>query len=224
MPEQTDTHIEKESPLMGNRFDEAAKTWDDNPSRKAMAAAVFNAIAERVQLTQDMTVMDFGCGTGNLALAMAPVVGQVQGLDSSREMIGVLREKIEHFGVRNVLAEYSESPIANQPAFAPFDLIVASMVTHHVQDLDALFNAFANWSRPGTILAIADLAPEDGSFHQSDGTIFHMGFDETTMTNLLTDHGFAPTSHDIIHTISREVDSQTKDFPIFLNVSKRKDH
>lgn len=56
----------------------------------------------RSRMSAGSVVLDVGCGTGSLALRLAPDAGHVHGLDVSREMIRIARGKAEAQGVRNV--------------------------------------------------------------------------------------------------------------------------
>lgn len=51
-----------------SHFDQAAATWDDNPSRIGLMKAVGEAILRQVQPTAEMDVLDYGCGTGLVGL------------------------------------------------------------------------------------------------------------------------------------------------------------
>lgn len=65
-------------------FDAKALSWDDNPVRRKMTQDIFRAIRRAAALSPDMDILDFGCGTGNLALLLRPYVRSVTGMDSSR--------------------------------------------------------------------------------------------------------------------------------------------
>lgn len=47
----------------------------------------------RSRMTRDDVVLDIGCGTGSLALRLAPHAAHVHGLDVSTEMIRIARDK-----------------------------------------------------------------------------------------------------------------------------------
>ena len=54
---------------MTNRFDDLAATWDDDPTRADRAGQVADAIAARIPIQRNWSVVDLGSGTGLLGLA-----------------------------------------------------------------------------------------------------------------------------------------------------------
>ena len=79
-------------------------------------------------------VLDVGCGTGTLAIAIRPHVGtgEVHGIDASPEMIQVAKEKSAKDGsgvdFRVALIEAIPFPDAS------FDLVTSSLMLHHLPD------------------------------------------------------------------------------------------
>jgi ubiquinone/menaquinone biosynthesis C-methylase UbiE len=79
-------------------------------------------------------VLDIGCGTGTLAIAIKPRVGagEVYGIDASPEMIQVAKEKSAKDGsdidFRVALIEAIPFPDA------AFDLATSSLMLHHLPD------------------------------------------------------------------------------------------
>jgi cyclopropane fatty-acyl-phospholipid synthase-like methyltransferase len=151
-------------------FDQAAATWDLAERRVALAHAVTEAIAARVPLSREQSVLDFGCGTGLVTLELGPKVGTMAGADTSPGMLKTLAEKAKAQGLTlHLLSLNTDWPTE---LGGPYDLIVSSMTLHHVPDVPALFHQFERHLQPGGQVALADLDEEDGSFHE-DGVGYH---------------------------------------------------
>jgi len=173
----------------GRDFDKAAATWDENPARVRLAGDVAQAISREVRLSADMQVLDFGCGTGLLALRLAPLVRFVTGVDRSQGMLDVLTAKIAQQNVTNVGTLHLDHDGASALT-GGYDLIVSSMTLHHIKEIDSLVRRFYELLLPGGSLCIADLDTDDGQFHQDSGGVFHNGFDRGRLRRVFADAGF----------------------------------
>lgn len=56
-------------------FNAAAATWDSNPHRVRLAVTVAETIMREVPLQERMRLLDYGCGTGLVTLALQSHVG-----------------------------------------------------------------------------------------------------------------------------------------------------
>ena len=65
------------------------------------------------------------------------------------------------------------------------DLVVSSMVLHHLPDVAAAFRRLRACLSVGGWIAVADLDAEDGSFHSDRTGVFHNGFDRQTVLEWL---------------------------------------
>jgi len=202
------------------RFDEKAAEWDANPARVALARGVVAAIRAAVPLRPDMRVMDFGAGTGLISLGLLPDVADVTAVETSEEMVRVLGEKVKVLGVANLHTFTCDVGEAALP-FGHFDLIVSSMVLHHLPDVPKVFAHVRPALRPGGWIALADLDSEDGTFHADPTGIYHNGFERVEVCRWLEEAGF-------VHTASREAYRITRPgsngvlrtYPVFLATAR----
>ncbi|WP_457596547.1 class I SAM-dependent methyltransferase [Hydrogenimonas sp.] len=199
-------------------FDERAQDWDASGRRQALAEAVYRAIVSRISLREGMRLLDFGAGTGLLTRRLLPHVGHITAVDTSEGMLRKLREAVgEESGV-----ETRKMDILDYRPGHRFDGIVSSMTMHHIEKTDALLRHLHGLLVPGGFLAVADLAPEDGSFHDHGNEgVHHFGFDEATLLETAQRVGFDDISYTIIHTVTKEPD---RHYPIFLLTATRPCH
>src|SRR6187551_1128783 len=69
-----------------------------------------NAFERKIAITRSLLrptdhILDVGCGTGSLSLRLAPFVAQAYGLDFSRAMVDIARDKARTLGVTNASFE-----------------------------------------------------------------------------------------------------------------------
>lgn len=193
------------------RFDREAATWDAEERRVLQAKGISEAIVSRCGLPAGLDVLDFGCGTGLVALALAPLVRSVTGADTSRGMLDVFERKARERGVEGVRSVLL--PAGAPPALPErFDLVVSSMALHHVPELPPLFAWFAAHLRPGGRVALADLDREDGTFHDDGAGVVHLGFDRGPFAALLEAAGFVDVALETA-TVTRKGE---RSYPIFL--------
>lgn len=129
------------------------------------ARAAFHTSAERLREVLDLAlpqaadlVLDVATGTGNTALALAPHVRHVIGLDLTREMLDQARRVTAERGVVNaewVLGDACLLPFADES----FDLFTVRAAPHHFVDVDAFLNESFRVLKPGRRAAFVDCAP-----------------------------------------------------------------
>jgi len=197
------------------QFDASAATWDEDPRRRASAAALFKAMRDRIPMHRSWHVLDYGAGTGLVTLPVAAQVASVTAVDASEGMLAVLRAKAGAAGITNLRTLHLDE---DAPSLSEsFDWILTTMVLHHVQDIPALLDRFQQWLKPNGWLSIADLEPEDGSFHGEGRSAFHHGIDPEGLTQHLTQHGFHVQYQRSVHVMQREqADGGVRAFPVFL--------
>jgi len=200
-------------------FDSKARQWDDNPVFRERGLKLAEAIRKAVPLHRQMNAIDYGCGTGLLSFPLKDELGAILMADSSGGMLDVVREKIAAQGVANMTTLQLDLLADPLPA-QRFDLIVTSMTLHHVPDTDHILHVFHDLLNPGGYLCIADLDQEDGSFHGLEVDVHH-GFDRADLSRRATRAGFADVQFQTVFSITKERESGTRDYPVFLMTARR---
>ncbi|HMK42555.1 MAG TPA: class I SAM-dependent methyltransferase [Dissulfurispiraceae bacterium] len=203
-------------------FDKEAALWDENPGRVKAAKEIAAAIMKNIDVTADMDVLDFGCGTGLVSLRLQPFVRSIVGVDSSQGMLDVIRAKIVRMNLSNIDVRHLDTDSHELPP-ARFHLIVTSMTLHHVPDVQPLLVRFHAMLMPGGRLCVADLDCDEGKFHENNTGVFHYGFDRTSLRELTAAAGF----EDIAFTTATEITKPahggaTRTFPVFLMTARKK--
>lgn len=202
-------------------FDGKARQWDDNPLFRERGLKIADAVRQAVPLNRGMTALDYGCGTGLLSFPLKDELGAILMADSSGGMLEVVNEKIAAQGVTNMTTLQLDLLAGPVPA-QRVDLIVTAMTLHHVPDTDRILSLFHDLLTPGGYLCIADLDPEDGSFHGPEVDVHH-GFDRAELGRRVAQAGFAAVQFQTVFAIAKERASGTQDYPVFLMTARRED-
>lgn len=201
-------------------FDSVAVRWDQQPRRVELARAVSIAMIRETQPDKAMRVLDFGCGTGLVTLALAPLVREVIAADSSQGMLEQLSSKLLDTGISNV-RPYLIPHDGTGTLPIPVDLVVSSMTMHHVADVDGLIKRFQAMLNPGGQLCIADLDAEDGSFHDDPTGIAHHGFCSLEMERLFSEAGFRDVHTVRVMDVEKQRGSDIQRYPVNLTTGRR---
>jgi ubiquinone/menaquinone biosynthesis C-methylase UbiE len=154
----------------------------DEQQRTAMLKETFNTVSEGYDkkalrffpdsarhmatllgLRGDEHVLDVACGTGNAALAIAPLLpkGKVTAVDFSAGMLEQARQKADAQGIRNV--EFLERDMQALGFQDRFDVAVCAFGIFFIEDMDAQLSRIASAIRPGGRIMISNF--QEGYFH-----------------------------------------------------------
>lgn len=202
-------------------FDAKAATWDEEPRRVQLAREITLSILQEVPLADHMNVLDYGCGSGLVTLGIQPHAGLIIGADSSIGMLEVLKQKIREQGIDNVATQLLDLT-SSESLHGDLDLVISTMTMHHVSDVEALVTSFVQALNPGGWLALADFETEDGSFHDDPVGVFHHGFDQSYIHNMLTRCGCINVRVIKASTV-RKLSSYGDErlYPVFLAVGQK---
>jgi ubiquinone/menaquinone biosynthesis C-methylase UbiE len=201
--------------MVMNYFDQVANMWDDNPIHFERSKAIATKILDQCLLTGKKTALEFGAGTGILSVMLSNELSHISLMDSSIEMIKIIRNKIDILQLYHLEALHFDL-VKDNFNQTKFDAIFTQMVLHHVSDIDTIFKKFYNMLNPQGVLIIADLYPEDGSFH-GPGFNGHKGFNPGDLSGKLKNIGFNEIEHDSCFNIRRVTKSgEAVYFQVFL--------
>ncbi|KAJ4287860.1 hypothetical protein N0V88_007571 [Collariella sp. IMI 366227] len=170
------------------RFNAEAVSWDSNPDVQLATTLAHKAYLSHLpapDILSTYNIMDLGCGTGLLSLALAPSVRSVTAVDSADGMIAALEHKLSvaedtegRFGNVKAVCALLEDPdderIATDPVTGMggkgrrFDLVVSHLVLHHIPDLERLFKTIHGCVAQGGRVMVTDFedfGPEARKFH-----------------------------------------------------------
>ncbi len=126
-------------------------TWVGQLTDRVEKEAIFALLPE----LEGRRVLDVGCGTGNISLALARRGGRVVGVDSSGPMLASAHDKAERQG----LALAWIRALAGQLPFAgaSFDAVVCILALDFMTDRESALEEMVRVLRPGGFLTVAVL-------------------------------------------------------------------
>ena len=173
---------------MKHDFNHKAETFD-SPKNIFLANLVCQAIEKQIDFLSDKEILDFGGGTGLLALPLAQQAKSVTLVDISEKMLEQARLKTEQQEIKNI--QFLEQDLLVNPLEQQFDLIVVSRVLHHIPDLDATLAMFHCHLRENGQVLIADFVKTDTNHH---------GFELPELGNKLAQFGFSSIDSQILYS------------------------
>jgi len=135
-----------------------ARSWDHGAGNNPGLVKVVERVIAEAEPAAGQRVVDLGCGSGQLALRIAPGVASVVAVDVSRAMIDLLEQHAADAGIANVDGRaVAIEHLDLEPGSV--DVVVSNYALHHLRDPDkaAAVRQAAGWLRPGGRLVVGDM-------------------------------------------------------------------
>ena len=201
-------------------FKSRAKNWD-NDERIKRAEVVAKKINEIVGNQQNSSIMEYGCATGLISFNLCDKFKKLTLMDSEKEMINVVKEKIETYKTFNVLPvkiDLTKETYEEEK----FDLIYTSLTVHHILDIENIIKTFYNLLNENGILCIIELDKEDGSFHINTKKFNgHNGFEHKYMESVLKNTGFSNVKSETFFYGEKIYKEKTIPYSLFYSIGKK---
>jgi len=137
-------------------------------------------------LDENAVIADLGCGTGQVAEAVAPFVGHVIGIDSSPSMRKAAAKRLaKHRNVELRAGTLEALPVGD----GELDAAMMFLVLHHVADPARCIAEASRVLKPGGRLVVVDMLPHDRDEYRSQMGHVWLGFAEADVLRLLGEAG-----------------------------------
>ncbi len=194
-------------------FNASAKSWD-NPEKIARAQEYARIIKSKLlELAPDFeihSVLELGCGTGLLGGNFLEDHTAYAGIDTSEEMLKVLKSKFPQPRVQTFNLELENGDLSG----FKFNFLISQMAFHHLKDPGSLLKKLVLDRK--SKFAIIDLVKEDGSFHPNPKAmgVHHFGFTRDEVATWATDAGLNLQHYQILDVVKKN----EKTYPLFLAI------
>ena len=173
---------------MEHHFNHRAESFD-SPKNQFLAELIRKNIEKQMHDLSSKSILDFGGGTGLIALPLAKQAKSVTLVDIAERMLDQARIKVEKQKLKNL--HLIQQDLVLKPLEQTFDLIIVSRVLHHMPRLDSSLAMFKEHLTPGGQLFIADYTVPDGENH---------GFIISELEETLKNHGFSDIQTQILYS------------------------
>jgi len=164
-------------------WDKRAKQYD-NAIRKHDAP--FDKTIERTRalLSCSDVVLDFGCGSGEFSLELAPQLQRVHGIDTSARMIELAKENARRRHIDNTI--FDQRDLFDRGLISqPFSTVIAFSIFHLVDDASK------------TLARLNDLLPTGGLLISETPCLRERNWLFRSLINLAQKLGLAPTIYSL---------------------------
>jgi len=167
--------------------------WDEMRALDLPAGAVEQALLTMLPEADLGRMLDIGTGTGRMLELLAPRIAAGLGVDASRAMLALARDRLARPGLQHCavrLGDMYRLPLGD----AGYDLVMLQMVLHHAEDPHGVLAEAARVLRPGGRVVVVDLAEQSHALATRRLAFRWPGFGDAAMATLMRGAGLAPAA------------------------------
>ncbi len=185
---RTEKVLEERSREMVHFFNSIAQDWE-KLKREIIGNLDLNALILKY-ITATRTIVDLGCGTGDLIAAMKEKAKRVIGVEKSPKMLAEARRRFadDDENVELRIGELEHLPLREGEA----DLAVTNMVLHHLPNPLTALQEVHRVLKKGDVFIIVDLVNHELEGMRQYFGDHWLGFSEEDIKKWLETSGFAP--------------------------------
>lgn len=172
--------------MENNIFDQVANRYDSEKQLQ-LASIIAKEVKLELENFTSKTLIDYGCGTGLVGLELTDEVESVLFVDSSEQMLEIVKHKLAQRKIQNSKVMFSDFT-KDTPDFKA-DIVLMSLVLLHIPNTEKVLQQLFDVLNEGGQLIIVDFDKNEQISHPT----VHNGFIHEDLRNLLSEIGFKST-------------------------------
>ncbi len=182
---------------------------------------IADKISELIGTQKQISILDYGCATGLIGFELSDKYQKLILMDSEKEMLDVVKEKMEAFQVNNIIPILKDLTKENYNE-EKFDVIYTSMALHHIVDTENMIQKFYDLLKENGILCVVELDKEDGSFRANEENFEgHNGFEHQVMQDLLKNVGFSEIKSETFFCGEKKAKEKVIPYSLFYTIGRK---
>ncbi|MCS6780202.1 MAG: metalloregulator ArsR/SmtB family transcription factor [Geminicoccaceae bacterium] len=162
-------------------FDERAAAWDSERDLAVDGGRVEAVLQRLFAARRPRSLLDIGTGTGRILEVLAPYVEEGLGIDLSRDMLAVARDRLDRARLRHCQVRQADMYRLPIPS-ASFAAATLHQVLHFADDPLRVLAEARRVLAPGGLLVVVDLAAHHREDLRIERRHRRLGFAESEMS------------------------------------------